>query len=161
MRPKIDRRRLFSTVGTVALTDRSTINAYKAALLPARPFARPLDANHTQAESVPNFYQVQTFRRRNETRAISKSCLQPRDDFVDVHFVERDLCHRPNHEPDHFVKKTVPCNFDCDPRPASPNLSGPNRAHCVLFFFAAIGRERCEIMRADEFLSSRLQKIDI
>src|SRR5438105_5460014 len=125
MRPKIDRRRLFSTVGTVALTDRSTINAYKAALLPARPFARPLDANYTQAESVPNFYQVQTFRRRNETRAISTSCLQPRDDFVDVHFVERDLCHRPNHEPDHFVKKTVPCNFDCDPRPASPNLSGP------------------------------------
>src|SRR5437868_6381127 len=89
-----------------------------------------------KAESVPNFYQVQTLRRRNETRAISMSCLQPRDDFVDVHFVERDLCHRPNHEPDHFVKKTVPCNFDCDPRPASPNLSGPNRAHCVLFFFA-------------------------
>src|SRR6266446_6748646 len=27
-----------------------------------------------KAESVPNFYQVQTFRRRNETRAISVSC---------------------------------------------------------------------------------------
>src|SRR5207253_9984139 len=83
-----------------------------------------------KAESVPNLYQVQTFRRRNETRAISMSCLQLRDDFVDVHFVYRDLCHSPNYVLDFFVKKTVPCNFDCDSRSASPNLSVPNRSNC-------------------------------
>jgi hypothetical protein len=73
MRPKIDRGRLFSTVGTVAFTDRSTINAYKAA--PCQPdflqgHSTPMGP---KAESVPNFYQVQTFRWRNETRAISVS----------------------------------------------------------------------------------------
>src|SRR6266446_6748645 len=103
MRPKIDRRRLFSTVATVASTDRSTINAYKAAPLPDRLFARPLDANQTQS--------------RVSTKFLPSTNLSP---------AQRNASHQ-----------------------------------CVLFFFATIGRERCEIMRADEFLSSRLQKTNI
>src|SRR6266705_5448754 len=155
MRPKIDRRRLFSSVATVASTDGSTINAYKAAPLPARLFARPLGPTGLKAESVPNFYQVQTFRWRHETRTVSASRFQPCRDFVYIHFVDRDARHRPDDEPDHFVKKTVTCDFDYDPGPASPNLNGPNGARGVLFFFAAIGCEYCEIMRADKFFSGR------
>jgi len=108
-----------------------------------------------KAESVPNFYQVQTFRWRHETRTVSASRFQPCRDFVYIHFVDRDARHRPDDEPDHFVKKTPTCDFDYDSGPASPNLNGPNGARGVLFFFAAIGYEYCEIMRADKFFSGR------
>src|SRR5712691_7736349 len=107
MRPKIDRRRLFSSVGTVASTDGSTINAYKAALLPLRLLQCRSASTRLKAESVPNFYQVQTLGRRNETRPISASRFQPGDDVVHVHFLQRNLCHCSDHQPDHFVKEAV------------------------------------------------------
>src|SRR5947199_3627478 len=94
----------------------------KAAFLPPCRFNAARRLTALKAKSVPNLYEIPTFRGSGKAKPVRPCRFQARRDFPGIGFSDRASDHRADHQAHHLIKKSVSRDFDGYTRAALSNF---------------------------------------